>query len=711
MAVARASWEGSKICLLQTSVESAPLFAVLQQVFAGEGGVEAVKAAALAAGVSEDEWTAFLAFAATVYANMGNFRSFGDSKVMPSLPRVRFEAVLRASPAWAAHSETLEALWGRCGDRVFDVRPSALHLGLASEGEGSSTYLSRAVTKEDAALAQRFMDAKKILAYNTRLVRCDDAAGTLEVWVASAETDAAEPATEEFEGRAFRVRRGDFAPLLARAAAHLDQAATFAANEEQAAMLRKYAESFRSGDVGAHVDGSRHWIRDKGPAVESYIGFIETYRDPIKARAEWEGFVAVVNRAASAKLAALVDNAPALLDLLPWGRAFEKTEFLRPDFTSLDVLAFASSGVPAGINIPNYDEVRQNEGFKNVSLGNVLSARNSKDRVSFLADADQALFQSTIAHAFEVQVGLHELVGHGSGALFQENADGTFNVPLDVRTIPNPEDPSGVVQSWYKPGQTWDGTFPGLSSSYEECRAEAVGIFLTPEPTALTVFGYEPGSVEAEDIVYINWLNMARAGVMGLMFFNPTTRVWGQAHMHARFVLLQVMREASEADRAAHVAAGEADYVPFVEIVNEHLLTLENVESKAVVEGESATGVFVRLRRDKIRSVGVPAVGAFLRKLQIFKSTADYARGKAMFDAYSAVSPTMLALRALVMANRPKRPAFVQPEIVADGADGPVRLQTFAPTAEGMIASFVARFSATDDDLLRLADTDLRVFG
>ena len=62
--------------------------------------------------------------------------------------------------------------------------------------------------------------------------------------------------------------------------------------------------------------------------VENYIGFIENYRDPYGVRGEWEGFVAIMNKHFT-KILTLVDQAPALLTLLPWDHAFEKVHLFR----------------------------------------------------------------------------------------------------------------------------------------------------------------------------------------------------------------------------------------------------------------------------------------------------------------------------------------------------------------------------------------------
>ncbi|XP_060070560.1 dipeptidyl peptidase 3-like [Ylistrum balloti] len=682
--ISQASWYGGLIVLVQTSPESPGIFLLLQKVFRGQTVDQLKEAVTKDGALTEDDFQAVLIYASAFYANMGNYKSFGDSKIIPNLPKEKFEAVVMKSAAYEKDAIGIKALWESVSERMFGLTERQKELGLGEKG--TTSYFSANCDLDDAKIAQEFLTAKDLSPYNTRLFKTTQGGKTsYEVRLASVATDDGPikgcqegilgshefTPTSTSQPCMFRVTRGDYSPLMSLVAENLKKAQEYAANDLERNMLEEYIESFTSGSIPSHKNGSRHWIKNTGPIVETYIGFIESYRDPFGMRGEFEGFVAVVNKEMSAKFTNLVTNAEKFLPLLPWPASFEKDKFLRPDFTSLDVLAFGGSGIPAGINIPNYDDIRQSEGFKNVSLGNVIVSayKDTMDKISFLAEEDKELFVNLKTTTFEVQVGLHELLGHGSGKLFVKDKEGNLN--FDVASVTDPET-NKKVEKWYEHNESWDGKFTTIASSYEECRAECVGIYLCLSAEVLRIFGHTDDA--ADDVIYINWLNMVRAGLLALEFYSPETGAWRQAHMQARFVILRVLLEAGKG-----------------------LVTI-----KYFTAADGSEDMLLKLDRSKIISVGKPAIGDFLRKLQVYKSTGDVEAGKALYLYYSDVhdreEPHFLTRRATVLARKQPRKMFVQHNTVVNGST--VDLKSYDSNVTGLIQSFADRFPSTDVDTI-----------
>jgi len=190
----------------------------------------------------------------------------------------------------------------------------------------------------------------------------------------------------------------------------------------------------------------------------------------------------------------------------------------------------------------------------------------------------------------------------------------------------------------------------------EECRAECCGIYLCTVPEILEIFGHKEQK-EKDMVIYINWLSMARQGIAALAFYSPETSSWKQAHMRARFAILQVLLEAN------------------------HCVKVQ----------KTSDDVKILVNADKIKTNGRPAIGAFLQKLNILKATANFENAEQLFNKYTSVSEEFLNIRQIVLAKIKPRKVYVQPHTYLQ--NGEVLIKEFDTSLEGFIASHVARFN------------------
>ena len=103
------------------------------------------------------------------------------------------------------------------------------------------------------------------------------------------------------------------------------------------------------------------------------------------------------------------------------------------------------------------------------------------------------------------------------------------------------------------------------------------------------------------------------------------------------------------------------------------------VTVKEVKGADGNPDLLLTMDKTKLDAVGKPAIGEFLKRLQIYKSTGDIAAAKAMYDRLSELSeagPTPFAKwREIVLARKTPRKMMVQANTVLRGEGNSLRVK------------------------------------
>ncbi|CAG8971088.1 hypothetical protein HYALB_00009689 [Hymenoscyphus albidus] len=447
----RAAWHGTRIILRQVSPESIYIFDFLLEIYSNCSGDWQSLASEF--DISLGEVDAFLEYAASFLSNIGNYYGSGDQKFIPVVGPEFFNKL-------TAKSSKLKQLYEKVAQPILSLPPFSL--GFPSKLTQSSYYPeSLTITREEITAISKALEERSVFPENIRIQKVETTDRAI-FKVLQASVDKEEH-REEFllpDGKgSVRIFRGDHSEELEKISSCLTEASKYSANEIQ----------------------RREPGLETPSRVENIFGFVEPYRDPHGIRAEFEGLVAISDPNETKILIEIVESSAKFIKRLPWANSnspenngegpFEKALFDPPDFSSIHALAYCSSIIFPGINLPNYNDIRQECGFKNVIIANRMSA----------------------------WVVLHELLGYGTGKLMCQENDGRFN--FDINNPPIDPITEKPISSWYK--------------------AEPVGAYLLDDKELLAFLGFaDESEITAEDFTYNLYLQLGVHGLRGLQNLN-----------------------------------------------------------------------------------------------------------------------------------------------------------------------------------------------
>ena len=656
----KACWAGIPISLYQISYESPALFIIFQSFYSSFENINELKEIVLKNNnISELEYKSFILYSVHFYSDYGNYFSYGHLKRNPRLPCEKFEEILKLSPKY----ESFSKIWDNIKYLVYT--PANILPKLSSQYKNDyivGTYYLNGITDNEIKKIDDILTKNNILLVNTRLQKIDDK--NYEVLIASIE-EKEEKLKIEDENISITLKYGDFKDYLIKINSYLEKAKLYANNEMEKKIIDLYIETFTTGDIEKHKESQRVWVKNISPVVEFNLGWVETYIDPYGVRSYYEGIVALKNKDSSNKYKLLVDNADYFINQLPWTKDFERDKFITPDFTALDIVGFPTTSIFVGINLPNYLDIHDTDGFKNLALLNAYSNFDENYLKNLITQEDVELNKKIGIKVSMFKTALHELFGHGSGKLFKKDEKGDFNFDKDKVINPLTKE---KINSYYLPGETYESKFSSICRALEEGRADFVALYLVYDKKAQNIFGFT--EEEYEDVIYMMWLIEFISGISGVGYYKNEN--WDSPYSLGRFMFLNFIFQNQEFKK---------------EII---LFNIDDKNQK----------FRITLNKTNLMKYGKDLISKLLMNIHISKCIGDVESGKNLIKKYAMVDDYMAYIYDMIpfTKNIEKQ---MNLDLIMDEKDGKkeIKIDEYPSTPLGFIKSVVDRFKCDYNEI------------
>nr|MBR6146338.1 dihydrofolate reductase [Paludibacteraceae bacterium] len=353
-----------------------------------------------------EEWKKFVLYLKRVWFSNGIHHHYSEDKFLPECSREWFVEACKQSNL--KEEDYVELL-----DVMFD--PTVLPKKVCTDS-GVDLLLNSACNYYEGvtqAEAEAYYAAHK-----------DDSAEPLWIGLNSKLVKDAEGNVVE---RVYRVEDGGlYSAALAKVVENLEKALPYAETEEQKVVLEKLISFNKTGDLRTFNEYAIAWVKDLQSRVDFVNGFTEVYGDPLGITGAWESLVNYKDLAATERTIKMSENAQWFEDNSPTDPKYKKAECKGVTAKVITAAILAGDCYPAtpiGINLPNANWIRKSYGSKSVTIQNLMEAYNEAalgngfNEEFMLSDKELDYSRRYSALTGDVQVDLHECLGHGSGQL------------------------------------------------------------------------------------------------------------------------------------------------------------------------------------------------------------------------------------------------------------------------------------------------------